>query len=68
MFAIQNRPPKGLSDPQLWSSEFNDFVQKCLSYNPDQRPSAADLLDHPFIIKYRNRKAILNELVINSID
>lgn len=29
LFVIQNKPPTGLTDPSLWSPEFNDFVKKC---------------------------------------
>ncbi|KAJ3397294.1 putative protein serine/threonine kinase [Lobulomyces angularis] len=34
---------------QSFSPEFRDFVSKCLSKRPSHRPSAAELLTHPFI-------------------
>lgn len=32
-----------------YSEDFKKFVQKCLSKNPDERPSVSDLLNEPFI-------------------
>ncbi|KAI9011534.1 kinase-like domain-containing protein [Gaertneriomyces semiglobifer] len=33
-----------------YSSEFRDFLSKCLAKRPSQRPSAAELLRHPFVV------------------
>ncbi len=49
MKEIQINPPKGLKDPSRWSESFNDFVKKCLTVNPSERPSAEELLKHPFL-------------------
>ena len=35
-----------------FSAEFRDFVLQCLCKEPEQRPSAQDLLAHPFIRMY----------------
>jgi len=32
-----------------WSQGFRDFVSKCLSTDPDVRPSADELLKHPWL-------------------
>ena len=40
MFAIENNPPKELSDPGNWSPEFNSFVRKCLTVESSLRPTA----------------------------
>ncbi|TPX67693.1 hypothetical protein SpCBS45565_g03575 [Spizellomyces sp. 'palustris'] len=32
-----------------FSAEFRDFVAQCLAKRPSQRPTASDLLSHPFI-------------------
>mmetsp|Transcript_9782 Transcript_9782/g.24382 ORF Transcript_9782/g.24382 Transcript_9782/m.24382 type:complete len:480 (-) Transcript_9782:340-1779(-) len=42
--------PKG---PQF-SDEFKDFVRQCMQKNPFERPSAEQLLNHPFVSKYAN--------------
>ncbi|KAK7311237.1 hypothetical protein RJT34_09245 [Clitoria ternatea] len=35
--------------PQSLSNDAQDFIRKCLQVNPDKRPTAAQLLDHPFV-------------------
>lgn len=61
--AIINSPPKGLSHPNLWSNEFNDFIRKCLTVDRFKRPYPEDLLKHDFITsvekKGLNRKLIV---------
>jgi p21-activated kinase 1 len=49
LIVLQGVP--GLANKSEWSSEFNDFVDRCLAREPDQRPSAAALAQHPFIKK-----------------
>jgi len=34
------------------SDEFLDFIHKCMEIEPEKRPSAAQLFDHPYIKKY----------------
>ena len=46
---IPNRPPPHLADESKWSKEFVDFVAQCLTKDPNQRPSAQQLLEHPFV-------------------
>ncbi|EEB05819.2 STE/STE20/PAKA protein kinase Shk1 [Schizosaccharomyces japonicus yFS275] len=45
-----NGTPK-LSHPERLSPVFHDFLSLSLNVNPDKRPSAADLLRHPFLKK-----------------
>ncbi|KAL3891490.1 hypothetical protein ACJMK2_003751 [Sinanodonta woodiana] len=49
IFMIPTKPPPSFRNPDKWSSEFIDFVQKCLVKNPEQRATAAELLKHEFI-------------------
>lgn len=37
--------------PNKLSRDARDFILKCLKVNPDDRPTAAQLLDHPFVQK-----------------
>ena len=65
---IVQKPPKGLSFPEKWSPEFNDFVSKCLTVDPEVRPTAKALQQHPFIKKFSRRRTLISELVMNSLD
>ena len=65
---IITHPPKGLKNKEKWSKEFNDFFEKCLTYEPEKRPSAKELLKHPFINKYNRGSKLIAELVNNSMD
>lgn len=35
--------------PETLSLEAQDFIRKCLQVNQDDRPTAAQLLMHPFV-------------------
>lgn len=37
--------------PDTLSRDAQDFILKCLQVNPDDRPTAAQLLEHPFVKK-----------------
>lgn len=52
IFMIPTKPPPSLREPSKWSPEFLDFVNRCLVKNPEERPSATQMLDHDFISKY----------------
>jgi len=54
IFMIPSRPPPKLTEPDNWSKDFNDFIAKCLTKNPEQRPVASELLKHPFVAKAKN--------------
>ena len=68
MKKIISSPPKGLTKPNQWSKEFNDFVRKCLTFDPIKRPSAKELIKHDFINKYNKGKKIIGELLNGCIE
>ncbi|KAJ6221545.1 hypothetical protein RDWZM_000090 [Blomia tropicalis] len=49
IFMIPTKPPPSFREPDRWSGEFIDFVQKCLVKNPEQRATSSELLKHDFI-------------------
>ncbi|KAJ3003894.1 putative protein serine/threonine kinase, partial [Thoreauomyces humboldtii] len=51
LFMIPQQPSPELDGD--FSPEFKDFVAKCLAKRPSQRPTAAELLQHPFIDNVR---------------
>ncbi|XP_021570904.1 serine/threonine-protein kinase 10, partial [Carlito syrichta] len=51
-----------LLTPSKWSVEFRDFLKVALDKNPETRPTAAQLLEHPFVSSITSNKA-LRELV-----
>ena len=53
MFMIPTKPPPSFSNPDKWSSNFIEFVSRCLVKNPEERATASELLEHDFI---RNSK------------
>ena len=63
LLKIQKSEPPRLDCPSRWSREFNDFLHKCLVRDPQQRPTAAELLRHPFIACTLDSKAIKDLLV-----
>ncbi|XP_078509130.1 serine/threonine-protein kinase 10 [Lissotriton helveticus] len=62
LLKIAKSEPPTLSNPSKWSHEFNDFLRKALDKNPETRPSAAQLLEHPFVSNVTSNRA-LRELV-----
>lgn len=63
MLKIQKSDPPKLDYPSRYSKEFNDFVGKCLVKDPMQRPTAVELLKHPFISKDLDVKPIRDLLL-----
>ncbi|CAI9549673.1 unnamed protein product, partial [Staurois parvus] len=62
LLKIAKSEPPTLAAPSKWSLEFRDFLKKALDKHPETRPSAGQLLEHPFVNKnIKNR--VLRELV-----
>jgi len=62
IFMIPSRPPPKLTEPEKWSKELNDFIALCLTKNPEQRPSATELLKHSFVVNAKNG-LVLKQLI-----
>uniref|UniRef100_H0V7X6 non-specific serine/threonine protein kinase n=1 Tax=Cavia porcellus TaxID=10141 RepID=H0V7X6_CAVPO len=62
LLKIAKSDPPTLLTPSKWSVEFRDFLKVALDKNPETRPSAAQLLEHPFVRSITSNKA-LRELV-----
>uniref|UniRef100_A0A8D2D0U8 non-specific serine/threonine protein kinase n=1 Tax=Sciurus vulgaris TaxID=55149 RepID=A0A8D2D0U8_SCIVU len=62
LLKIAKSDPPTLLTPSKWSVEFRDFLKTALDKNPETRPSAAQLLEHPFVSSVTSNKA-LRELV-----
>ena len=45
------------------TSEFYDFVKKCLEIDPQKRPSAKELINHKFITRFSRGNKFLAELI-----
>ena len=62
LFAIVEEPPPELDSS--FSIEFRDFVRLCLQKNPHDRPSAIDLLLHPFLKNANITQEILDRVSV----
>ncbi|EFA76297.1 protein serine/threonine kinase [Heterostelium album PN500] len=57
-------------DPNRWSDNFQDFISKCLRFTPSERPTALELLNHPFIQQADTKKKmgkILSSIFLKNI-
>ena len=59
---IPTKPPPTLKQPENFSNEFADFISRCLVKNPEERPSATNLLHNKFI-KSAKPVSVLKSLV-----
>ncbi|KAK7915736.1 hypothetical protein WMY93_011497 [Mugilogobius chulae] len=67
IFMIPTNPPPTFRNPDLWSSSFQDFVKQCLVKNPENRATATQLLQHPFI-KSAKPNSILRALITDAME
>uniref|UniRef100_A0A8C8RCH4 non-specific serine/threonine protein kinase n=1 Tax=Pelusios castaneus TaxID=367368 RepID=A0A8C8RCH4_9SAUR len=55
LLKIAKSEPPTLAQPSKWSSDFKDFLKKCLEKNVDARWTTAQLLQHPFVTVTSNK-------------
>uniref|UniRef100_A0A673UGJ2 non-specific serine/threonine protein kinase n=1 Tax=Suricata suricatta TaxID=37032 RepID=A0A673UGJ2_SURSU len=67
IFMIPTNPPPTFRKPELWSDNFMDFVRQCLVKSPEQRATATQLLQHPFV-KSAKGVSILRDLINEAMD
>lgn len=66
LFLIATGAPPSLNDKSLWTDNFNSFVEVCLMKDPNNRPTARQLLIHPFIQSCPvNAKELFSEFLQN---
>ena len=61
-------PPQGLTNPTIWSNEFNDFISKCLIVNKNKRPFSDELLKHDFITMIDKKNLNRNLIIIKFLN
>ena len=49
LFRITTEGLPPLKEPNKWSSDFKDFLKQATTQDPSLRPSASELLQHPFV-------------------
>mgnify|MGYP003361691043 CR=1 FL=1 len=50
---VEGKPPS--LPKNKFSVEAQDFINCCLEKKPERRPNYGDLLEHPWLLKYRNK-------------
>ncbi len=60
---IPTADPPTLPNPQRYSPDLHSFLRACLVKDASRRPSATQLLEHPFIKKNQSTNAILAAMV-----
>ncbi|XP_065811527.1 serine/threonine-protein kinase 4 [Labrus bergylta] len=67
IFMIPTNPPPTFRIPDLWSEAFQQFVSQCLVKNPENRATATQLLQDPFI-KSAKPNSILRALITDAME
>lgn len=64
IYLIQTHGKPEFKDPDKYSPELKDFLDKSLKVDPEERASAADLLKHPFMDKSVDLKVSLKKHIM----
>eukprot|EP01088_Endostelium_zonatum_P009787 TRINITY_DN230_c1_g1_i1.p1 TRINITY_DN230_c1_g1~~TRINITY_DN230_c1_g1_i1.p1 ORF type:complete len:409 (-),score=93.73 TRINITY_DN230_c1_g1_i1:80-1306(-) len=49
LFLITTKGIPDLKSPEKWTRDFKDFLSKTLEKDPEKRPSASEMLKHPYL-------------------
>ena len=63
MFMIPSNPPPTLKERGKWTDAFHNFLEKCLVKAPDDRATAEQLLEHPFITTAGDSRTVLADVI-----
>jgi len=63
LLKIPKMPSPTFKHPETWSAEFRDFTLCCLRKDPSARPTAEELMLHPFIANCHNDMQYISDLV-----
>ncbi|CAD5119689.1 DgyrCDS8282 [Dimorphilus gyrociliatus] len=55
---VQKADPPKLQSRRKWSTDFHDFISKCLVKDPDLRPECSELFEHPFLKSVQDNRDI----------
>ena len=63
MMKIRKSDAPRLKEAHKWSRTFNDFLNKCLIKNPEERLTARELLKHPFMAQFNGDEKTIKLLL-----
>lgn len=64
---ILERPSPSFKNRKLWTPMLNDFLSKCVLKSPEERPSAAELQNHPFMKECIKGPEVLSVLIKDTL-
>jgi serine/threonine protein kinase len=73
-YSDRKNSPQRNSSRRMWDPAAKDFIEHCLAYDPRERWSAAQLLEHPFITQHAAATGkvlhpyLRNKILENSLD
>jgi len=62
LFKIPSSSPPTLSQKEKWSDQINNFIACCVVVDPEQRQTAEQLLQHPFVKDAPLPPSLLNKV------
>ena len=61
---VLKAPPPTIPANSGFSPEFRQLVKSCLNYDPNKRPTAHELLKHPFFDKVKGPEYIRDNVLV----